>query len=396
MSHSDPQIFALLLRRYLNGTLSVEETRQFLALLPEAEQTAALEHSLQETLGNAAYRGLSDPGRGEIVFAGIMRAAAQARIRRIRRTWYATVAAAVLLLAVAGIYQLNTKQANKGLTGVASLRHDLHPGSDRATLTLADGSAVLLDEKGNMLIDDRAGAASIRQQNGQLSYQEAAAKDAAANVITYNTLTTPRGGKYRVQLPDGTTVWLNAASSLRYPTAFHGAQRMVELSGEAYFEVAANGRMPFIVSVNKESAVEVLGTSFNINAYHDEPGQTTTLLSGTVRVKAAAANSLLQPGQQAQVVTGKPIQVLQHVNTRQVIAWKNGIFDFQDRKLADVMRQLSRWYDIEVVYEKDIPDIEFFGEMGTNLNLSQALKMLEKTGVKFRMDGQRKLVVMPS
>jgi ferric-dicitrate binding protein FerR (iron transport regulator) len=169
----------------------------------------------------------------------------------------------------------------------------------------------------------------------------------------------------------------------------------VEITGEAYFEVAAKADMPFRVATPADGIIEVLGTSFDINAYSNEPVVATTLVNGAVRVRAGAKSSLLSPGQQARVKEGNDIQIVSNANIQQVVAWKEGIFDLQNRRLDEVMRQLARWYDIEVVYEKGIPSIEFYGEMGTNLNLSQVLKMLEGTGVKFRMEGTRKLVVMP-
>jgi len=215
---------------------------------------------------------------------------------------------------------------------------------------------MVLDSLGNGLLATQQGT-KVVLNNGQLSYQ-------AANTTTatgaWNTINTPRGRQFKVALPDGTQVWLNAASSIRYPVAFTGKERKVEINGEAYLEVAKNTSMPFIVQAN-DVEVLVLGTHFNINSYSDEEAIKTTLLEGAVKVSTGAATALLTPGKQAAISTGSGMNV-QAADIEQVVAWKNGVFNFQNATLEQVMRQLARWYDIEIVYEKDIPHIEFEGD----------------------------------
>jgi transmembrane sensor len=220
----------------------------------------------------------------------------------------------------------------------------------------------------------------------------------------YNTIAVPRGGRYQLLLPDGSHVWLNAASTLRYPSAFTGAQRRVELDGEAYFEVSSlpaspggggekTARMPFIVQVNG-TEVEVLGTHFNIMAYKDEASINTTLLEGAVRVSKDDHHQLLKPGQQAQLHPSGAITLVKKADTEKAVAWKNGAFKFDGSDIGTIMRQAARWYDIDVEYKGKVNE-EFYGTIGQEMNLSQILSVLEKTGlVHFTIEG-RKVTVLP-
>jgi ferric-dicitrate binding protein FerR (iron transport regulator) len=276
---------------------------------------------------------------------------------------------------------------------------DVPPGSNRASLTLANGAVLLLDSTANQVIQQ--GATTVRQQGGQLQYDV----QGAAGATSYNTLATPRGGQFQVSLPDGTKVWLNAASSIKYPTAFTGAERKVEITGEAYLEVAtlrgaAGQKIPFKVMAGNACEIEVLGTHFNINTYTDEPAIKTTLLEGRVKVinrQAPAGNeasAILRPGQQAQVaLRDAKIHVVDDCDTEQVIAWKNGAFSFDNKSLEEVMRQLARWYDIDVVYEGKPPAVTFVGEMGRDVHLSKVLVFLRESRVSFRMEAGKRLVV---
>jgi ferric-dicitrate binding protein FerR (iron transport regulator) len=238
------------------------------------------------------------------------------------------------------------------------------------------------------------GKTTVSISNGKLVYNTGT----DGNEVLYNTMTTPKGREYQLVLPDGTTVWLNAASSITYPTAFTGKNRNVAITGEAYFEVVKDQTKPFHVKMN-DTEVEVLGTHFNINAYPDEASINTTLLEGSVRVIRKNNMAMLKPGQQAQVNTSSPadaagITVTSNADLDQVMAWKNGSFQFDGVPLSAAMRQLSRWYDVEVVYEKGVPDIKLGGEMKRDLNLSQVLKGLGKLGVNCKVEG-KKLVVAP-
>lgn len=303
------------------------------------------------------------------------------------RTLYRWAAAAAILMGIAiGAYLLTSRQSQP--PAVAEAPADVAPGGQRAVLVLADGSQVTLDSAGNQVIHQ--GSVAIRQQAGQLRYD--GGDDASS--IQYNTLKTPRGGQFRITLPDGTNVWLNAESTLRFPTAFRGKERLVEMTGEVYFEVKTDAARPFRVTAPNGTAVEVLGTHFNINAYADEPAVRTTLLTGAVKVRKNALGAVLKPGQQAEV--SSRIKVVNDVDIDKVMAWKNGVFDFNDAKLKDVMQQLSRWYDIEVEYRGNVPEAEFWGKMGRNLTLMEVLSGLEGTGIHFKLeDNGKKLVVLP-
>jgi ferric-dicitrate binding protein FerR (iron transport regulator) len=262
---------------------------------------------------------------------------------------------------------------------IAKIKTDIQAGTNKASLTLADGSTIALDSIGTL----QQGATTIHRKPGILQY----AAQGKQETVSFNTLSTPRGGQYQVILPDGSKAWLNAASKLKYPTAFIGKERIVELEGQAYFEIAKNAHQPFKVHVNG-SDIQVLGTSFDVMAYPDEKTINTTLLEGAVKV----AEKLLQPGQQA-VTAGSSISI-REVNTDDVIAWKNGYFSFRDADLPTVMRQLSRWYDVTISYQGAIPQGTFSGEIGRTLSLEQALQILEQTRVHFKIEG-RQIVILP-
>jgi transmembrane sensor len=311
-------------------------------------------------------------------------------LRPLQTHWIRYAAAVMILLGFSAYLLLNRHPSQVAQTKPSPSKIDLPPGKNGAILTLADGSKVVLDSLGNGVVATQNGS-KVLLNNGRLAYN---AEGPAIAAITYNTMTTPRGRQFQLALPDGTKVWLNAASSLRYPTQFNGTERKVEVTGEAYFEIARNVSMPFIVKVNESTEIRVLGTHFNINSYNNESTINTTLLEGSVRIAHDGETAVLQLAQQAQVNKGK-IKILNDVNTEKVVAWKNGVFDFEDASLEDVMRQLERWYDIEVVYEKNIPKLEFIGKMGRDLALSDVLRGLELSKVHFRMEGARHLVIMP-
>jgi transmembrane sensor len=315
----------------------------------------------------------------------------QRRVIPMKWMW---AAAAVLILAVSIIVlQTNTAtQSTKSTQQVA----DLPPGKSGAILTLTDGTQLVLDSLGNGIIARDGGSETILH-DGKLIYN---VRSNNSQEIGYNEMTTPKGRNFRVELPDGTVVWLNAASSIRYPTAFIGDKREVTIKGEAYFEVMKNTRIPFVVHVDNRADIEVLGTHFNINAYSDEDAIRTTLLEGKVKVSRTDSrlstpdSRLLKPGEQALLTTNNKLQTTNNIDLEQVMAWKNGLFNFEGATLKDIMKQLERWYDIEVVYEKGIPDRVFGGEMTKNISLAGLLLILERTNIHFRLEG-RKLVVLP-
>ncbi|WP_419699272.1 FecR family protein [Mucilaginibacter sp. NFX135] len=263
-------------------------------------------------------------------------------------------------------------------------KNDVGPGSNKAVLTLSNGKKVILDSARNGLIANQGSSLVMKAKNGEVVYNPAAQNQAQ---LVFNTIATPRGGHYLVVLPDGSRVWLNAASSIRFPTCFSGNERSVEVIGEAYFEVIRNKEKPFIVKLNN-SAIRVLGTHFNVNAYADEASIKTTLLEGAIQFTAGKSQYLLKPGQQAELNKAGVIKVIPDADVESAVAWKNGILHFEDVDIHFVMRQLSRWYDIDLVYHTKTSD-HFFVELPAGSKLSDVLKMIELTGrVRFDIEGK--------
>jgi ferric-dicitrate binding protein FerR (iron transport regulator) len=313
----------------------------------------------------------------------------------VQMRWFRWVAAAAVLILMLGsaaylvFYNNNAAdKVAKGTTQKERFRNDIPPGGNKAVLTLADGSTIILDNVQNGTLAQQ-GNTKVIKEDGKLAYN---LTSTGINEVLYNTISTPRGGQYQVDLPDGSRVWLNAASSLHFPTAFVGKERRVEITGEAYFEVAKNKAQPFIVSVNG-AEVQVLGTHFNVMAYNDENAIKTTLLEGSVKFVNGSTSSLLKPGQQSQLSENGQVKVVSNVDVDAVTAWKNGNFDFQGEDIETVMRQLSRWYNVDVVY-RNKPDELFYAEIPRNTKLSDVLKALELTGkLRFGIEG-KKIIVM--
>lgn len=266
------------------------------------------------------------------------------------------------------------------------------PGGNKAYLTLANGQKISLTDAANGTIQQQTGLTIRKTADGTLVYEVTKLSQQSNQEETlYNTIETPKGGQYQVNLPDGTKVWLNAASSLKYPTQFVGSKRVVELNGEGYFEVAKSENQKFIVK-NDMQQVEVLGTHFNVNAYKDEASVKTTLLEGSVRVSFNAGKNkeqsrLLKPGQQSEK-TGENIDV-KNVDVENVIAWKKGDFIFNGEELSGIMRKISRWYDVEVIYKGDFDDLRFGGFISRSKNISSVLGIMESTGkIHFKIEGK--------
>ncbi len=321
------------------------------------------------------------------------------RISFLKRYWAA--ASILLLLGVGAYLWFKDNSRSKALTkDNKQIPKDILPGQNGAVLTLADGRQVVLDSLGNGVIATQSGS-QVVLKDGQLTYE---ATGSISGEPAYNTMSTPKGRQFSLLLPDGTRVWLNAASSIRYPIAFIGKERKVDIQGEAYFEVTKNVNMPFRVNVNHKAEVEVLGTSFNVNAYTNEANISTTLLEGSVKVTAFQTASshrpvTLKPKQQAQIMqtaqnTQSGIEVINDADIDKVMAWKNGAFNFTDVSLENIMKQLERWYDIEVVYESTVPNVELTGKMTRDVTLNELLKNLADLGVKCRLEG-RTVIVLP-
>lgn len=306
-------------------------------------------------------------------------------------------AAAIFIGFFSFAYFLIQKKRQVQLITIAN-KNKILPGRNKATLTLSDGSRIDLDDAKAGGIAKQAQLSITKTVDGQLVYsaETHSASSGTSDKFSYNTIETPAGGQYQVILSDGTRVWLNAASSLKYPTQFEAGERRVELTGEGYFEVAKNKVRPFKV-VTGTQEIEVLGTHFNVNAYADEDAVKTTLLEGSVKIAAHLKNqssqpsTILKPGQQS-VLSGKGLAV-QPVNLKDVVAWKNGYFSFYE-DFYSIMRRLSRWYNIEVVYKTDKdPDLMFGGKISRSKSINSVLNIIEATGnVHFKIEGRRVIV----
>jgi ferric-dicitrate binding protein FerR (iron transport regulator) len=343
-------------------------------------------------------------------------------VRRMQRTiMLVGAAAAVLFIICSLLFVIYSKRSTD--TQLSSVIHplsskDVLPGREGAILTLANGEQIVLDTASNGTLRQERNS-RIRKENGQLIYSRLTVDDSRLTVspLTYNTISTPKGRQYQLVLSDGTRVWLNASSSIRFPAVFVGGERRVEVSGEAYFEAPPSpptggerGKLnPFIVQVNSlgggGTEIAVLGTRFNVSAYEDEASITTTLLEGSVKVnlldlrneqgnkKRETRNGrLLSPGQQSQINLSAHTNKVEKTNVEQAIAWKNGFFQFNGNSIEDIMRQLTRWYDMEVVYEGPVPERAFTGKISRTLSLSKVLEVLELSNIHFQVEGKRIVV----
>ncbi|HEY8955838.1 FecR family protein [Chitinophaga sp.] len=374
--------FQVLFERFLAGSCTPAEKQELAALIlsKEQEQTISglLEDAWAETDGNTDM----DKAKVDRLFESILAEPAPRRVYFLRKWW---LAASILFLLATGIGLWLTSPVQ---TRISHQQQDITPGKNGAILTLADGTQVALDTFKNATVALQGGV-TAKVVNGSLVYE------GSGDVMVYNTMSTPKGRQFMLTLPDGTQVWLNAASSIRYPVFFAGKDRSVTITGEAYFEVAKNKAMPFRVNIADKAAVEVLGTHFNVNAYDNERSINTTLMEGLVRVSAdkAAAPVVLKPGEQAEL--NGTIKINKNVDVERIMAWKNGFINFEGATFEEIMRQLERWYNIEVVYENNkTPDVQLAGGMSRGVSLNDLLKQLGEMGVHYKLN-DRTLIILP-
>lgn len=371
----------ILYRKYAGNTCTQEELEEFFAYVRDPTWKETLETMADRQLETMEIAKDLPAVDWEHMYRTILPKPKKKPVRMFTRI----AAAACFLLACIGIWMI-TNQRNRQAVKPAVAEKVIPPGYNKAILTLGDGSTIGLDSAHTGELARQGNVAVINAGNGSLTYDDAA-KTGEAKVL-YNTLTTPRGGQYQLTLPDGTKVWLNAASSITYPTAFTGNDRVVQMTGEAYFEVVHNNNKPFRVKTAQHT-IEDIGTHFNVNAYTDEPAQVTTLLEGAVKI----GDYTLKPGQQATETAGHII--VGKGDPAKAVAWKNGFFYFSDASLQLVMRQLSRWYNVEVVFEGDIRERQFNGMIGRTLTLSQVLRGLSREGVHYRIEANDHLIITP-
>lgn len=319
--------------------------------------------------------------------------------KRIHIGRISTAAAIILLLLVGSYFLFSSPQPTqhpiaKTTPDTIEHKNDIAPGGNKAILTLADGSTIIIDSAANGIISRQGNSKVQKLDNGSLVYTINGKEVKEGEEAFYNTLTTPRGGQYHITLADGTGVWLNAASSIRFPVMFTGSERKVVLTGEAYFEVAKNKDMPFKVMAGS-SEVEVLGTHFNVNAYNDELSIKTTLLEGSVKVSVPNQPAkFLKPGQQSGINKKGEINTIDKADTEAAVAWKNGRFQFKSADLPTILRQIARWYDVDIVYNGNV-SLHFTGQLSKSLNASKIFETLSLTNeVHFKIDG-KKVIVSP-
>jgi transmembrane sensor len=381
---------SLLIQKYINGTASPEEREQLLnwyrSQQPETVEwpsaTETEEKQVYDRILSKIDQHIDTPYQQPGSFS----------------KWYHVAAAAAIFMVGSFATFLYFDKAAPEKVQVLTFKNDVKPGGNKAILKLADGSELILDGATKAASAHQLGLNIARISDGALAFhrQPNDTQTGAAKELKYNTISTPKGGQYRIVLPDGTKVWLNAISSIRFPNYFSAGERRVEITGEAYFEVSKNKQMPFRV-ISGQQALEVLGTKFNINAYANEPQISTTLAEGSIRLNRINASgfSTLKPGEQAQLKTANSRLGAKIVTADldEVLAWKNNAFVFNDMPITEIMQQIERWYDVELVYSGPKPNLLFTGIIPRNSNLSTFLKVLEGSGgLKFGIEHKKVII----
>lgn len=389
-----------LFQAYFNKSATPNERDELMELLAQAENDKQVKTLLAEAWQQFSSQSqLFTDSQGEEMLANILQKgtvnkpvpvidAYKQPFSRLR-----IAAAAILFFAVTGIYLwLHHKQPGQQIAQSKKISNNakeaIVPGGNKAVLILSDGSNIVLDSTHQGTLAKQGNAKVMKLNTATLVYS---AGNENTREIVYNTLSTPRGGQYQLILPDGTRVWLNASSSIYFPTVFKGKERNVTITGEAYFEVTKNVNMPFKVTV-KDAEIEVLGTHFNIMAYTDESSMNTTLLEGSVKISKGSLHKMLVPGQQSRINKTGDIKVVE-ADIDEAMAWKNGWFQFNAYDIEKVMRQISRWYDVEIVYEGKIPTGHFSGLVSRENDISQVLKIMQAGGVRFKIEGRNVIVL---
>jgi len=392
-----------LLEQYLTGTITSRGKKELAGLMAQPEYREKLEALMEQAFISEVYLNEGNEKLHTEIQTWLDKKIAEsdgAKIVELQssdgkrhsliwyRKWQSVAVAVVILIAGIFIYrwQINRQTSLPTETPIAKLNEPA-PGKYKAKLKLADGSIIILDSAVNGKLAQQ-GDVEVINQNGKLIYERA---HSGESEVLNNTVFTANGETYAMILSDGSRIWLNAQSSIKFPNAFFDKERRVEITGEVYFEVEHNPTMPFHVTVNGMD-VQVLGTRFNINAYADEPTMTTTLLEGKVKITKRSASGLLLPGSQAIINAKNDLRILEHVNTAQVVAWKEGLFNFDQTELKEFLRQFARWYDVEIVYETEIPEKRLFGIMNRNSPFNSLLAALKANNIKFRLEGKKLII----
>lgn len=364
----DSKHIKLLFERYLNNHASREETAELFQYFQDTNNKEVLEQMIENQLESRDKEELIDKMTLDRVFGKIDLDTEPQNITS--HTWYKItgVAATIILIISISYLFLNRSTYNDHSATI------IEPGRDKATLVLSSGKTIVLEDVANGKLTEELGTTIEKTENGGINYTVEGNTDVR---VAMNLLNVPKGGQFQITLSDGTKVWLNSNSSLKYPSAFSASERRVELTGEAYFEVSKNKQKPFIVETSLQK-VEVLGTKFNINAYDDESSTQTSLAEGSVRVSCNNNTALLRPGQQS-TLTDQNIAV-RSINMDQVLDWKNGDFNFSNNNLKEIMRKISRWYNIDVIFEGPISQETYVAQISRKKRLNDVLRALQLSG----------------
>lgn len=375
------QRFRSIINAYLDGKMSAEEFSKHLAAHDEELHT-----EVQEQLESGIADGLTSPDSREAMFTRVMESVKTKEPGRpvFYKYWLRVAAILLPLIAVTGWWRYRSDPRPAKIVQQPLVA----TSKKKVILTLSDGTAVELDSSGNGMVARQGNTLVLKQGSGQVVYQPSSEK---SSEVLYNKISTPKGETFQVTLPDGSTALLNAASSIRFPTVFAKSGREVEVTGEVYFEIEKSPT-PFHVKA-PGTEIQVLGTKFNVNGYTDEKALKVTLLEGAVKVAGGKANVLLRPGQQA-ILTGDGAQVMEHIDLEEVMAWKKGNFVFNSLTIPEIMRQICRWYDVEVSYEGPVSQKRFTGIVGRNDSIAEVLEFMQTAGIKYKVNN-RKIVIIP-
>jgi len=404
-----------LFQKYINQQCTAEEETEFMDIIANSSSTAEREELINEcfdTLPETYILNDEDADRifKEIIGNPVRRLNTRFQNRNTILRWVSIAAAVALVFITVTIILFKNDRSVNEINQVVEFakpiekplyKNDVKPGGNKAILTLADGTKIVLDDASEGALTKQGNTTVIKLDDGRLAYNPQNVTKITSKAVLYNTLSTPRGGQYCVTLPDGTIVWLNASSSLHFPTAFTGNERKVEVVGEAYFEVAKNAEMPFYVKAGN-SEIKVLGTHFNITAYADDKAIKTTLLEGSVEVSLVNSAALetsnktviLEPGQQFQLEKNNTWNIV-NADLEEAVAWKNGFFIFNNENIESIMLKLARWYDVKVIYEVSSENKNFTGHISRSQNVSEVLSMLELTeSLHFKIEGKT-ITILP-
>lgn len=375
-----------LLTQYANEACTKQELLELLEAIKQGDHDLALKSAMDPLLADIKEHDLIPGIDKEKIFNNIIRPTIV--IPFYKRVWFRVSVAAAIIFAIGSVLMVAGHRPDQQLISASKVKftNDVAPGGNKATLTLANGRSISLTDAQKGKIADQGTAVITKTSDGQVVYNTSSVLQ-SNDGGDMNLIETPKGGKWDVTLSDGTKVWLNASSSIKYPSTFTGDERKVEITGEAYFEVAHNAAKPFRV-ITRGQTVEVLGTHFNINAYDDESMVRTTLLQGKVRISKGSQTALLKPGQQSVTQLSDNAITVKEADTELAVAWHNGYFQFDRSDIHSVMKQLARWYDVDVKFAGKVTHDKFGGSIPRDASLSQVLRTLEQSMVHFKIDGK--------